>query len=273
MTNSVLQNSKQRRLFTKKDLKDLFTLKADNGSIVAGAEGITETTELTKGEGYVDPDSQTTTRDNQQDDGETMRTVLKSRGLAGIFDHDVVEGKSKDKRASVREMEAKAKRIAREALQNLQQSVTQENSTFGPGSRFGGGTAQSNNLLSSIAKRNTEIMNAGTLTNATETKQNTQLLKDLQNFVRIRLPTTDEILVRIFLTQLDAFYFFPNLFYRLLTVFFLSIFLLNSTDICIKYYESCQDEFSSYVSTLDAAVFRKLLKSIATLNNGRWKLK
>jgi len=227
LSNSVLQNSKQRRLFTNKDLKDLFSLKADNGSIVAGNDGMTETSELTKGDGYVDPDDENFAAKNQQDDGETMRTVLKSKGLAGIFDHDVVEGKSKDKRTSVREMEAKAKKIAREALRNLQQSVTQECTSFDQESRFGRGNASSSNLLFSIAERNTEIRNAGMVCSADESRQNVQLLRDLRNFVRIQIPTTSEIL----------------------------------------------DKFSSQVSKLDAAVFRRLLKSIATLNNDRWSLK
>jgi len=202
LTNSVLQNSKQRRLFTQKDLKDLFSLKADNGSIVAGAKGITETAELTKGDGYVDPDNETTAKD----DGETMRSVLKSRGLAGIFDHDVVEGNSKCKKVSVREMEAKARRLSKEALQNLQMSVAPVNDVR---SRFGGGPAQRNSLLSSIAKRNTEIMNAGTLSSVDEIKQNTQLLCDLRNFVRTHLPTTNEILV----SRKRSFSLFNSLFH------------------------------------------------------------
>ena len=196
ISNSVLQNSKQRRLFTKKDLKDLFSLKADNGSIVSGAEGVTETAQLTKGDGYIDPDGEIATQSNQEDDGETMRTVLKSNGLAGIFDHDVVEGKSKDKRASVREMEARAKQIAREALKNLQQSVKQEQDAFGGGSRFGGISTQSSSLLSSIADRNAEISNATSMSTSEETKQHTQLLKNIHRFVRSSTPTTDQILVR-----------------------------------------------------------------------------
>jgi len=193
LSNSVLQDSKQRRLFTHKDLKDLFSLKADNGSVAAGAEGITETAELTKGDGYIDPDdNEITANDEEQDNGETMQSVLKSRGLAGIFDHDVVEGNSKSKRASIREMEAKAKKLSREALENLRQSVAPVNDL---GSRFGSSGARSNSILSSIAERNTEIMNAGTLSSADEIKQNTQLLKDLRNFVKTRAPTTNEILV------------------------------------------------------------------------------
>ena len=189
MSNSVLQKSKQRRLFTHKDLKDFFSLKADNGSIAAGSDGITETAALTKGDGFIDPNSDSATREGRQDEGETMKNVLKS--LAGRLDHDhVVEGKWAITRSSVREMETKAKRIAQEALQNLQQSVT---------SRFAGRTAQSNSLLSSIAKRNSEIINAGGRSKVDEAAQNARLLNDLDNFVRIHSPTTDEILVGTFL--------------------------------------------------------------------------
>jgi hypothetical protein len=188
----------------------LFSLKADNGSIVSGAEGVTETSHLTKGDGYVNPDDELATRSNQEDDGETMRTVLRSNGLAGIFDHDVVEGKSKGKKASVREMEARAKQIAREALQNLQQSVQQEQIPFDRGSRFGGETAQSNTLLSSIANRSAEITNATSIRSLEETKQHTQLLKELHNFIRSGAPTTDEILVGLSLSQKQLYKFSPT---------------------------------------------------------------
>ena len=255
ISNSVLQNAKQRRLFTNKDLKDLFSLKADNGSIISGSEGVTETTQLTKGNGYVDPDDEIATRSNLEDDGETMRTVLQSQGLAGIFDHDVVEGNSKDKKTSVREMEARAKQIARDALKNLQQSVKEEDQTGG--SRFGGSGAQSNSLLSSIADRNAEISNATSMSSSEDMKQHTQLLKSLYRFVRSRSPTTDQILVShaiVMLTiqdPLDHDLSFPN-----------NTFL-----------EIQQNEFAAQTSTVDAAVFRKLLKSIAVLQNGKWNLK
>jgi len=200
ISNSVLHNTKQRRLFTNKDLKDLFSLKADNGSIVSGSEGVTETAQLTNGNGYVDPDDEVATSSNLEDDGETMRTVLKSQGLAGIFDHDVVEGKTKDKKASVREMEARAKRIARDALRNLQQSVVQQNEQDNTYvcSRFGDSRGQSNSLLSSIAERNAQISNATSTSSSEEIKQHTQLLKKLYRFVRSTSPTTDQILVRRF---------------------------------------------------------------------------
>ena len=173
----------------------MFSLKADNGSIVSGAEGVTETSELTKGTGFINPDDESITKSNQDDEGETMRTVLKSKGLAGIFDHDIVEGKAQKKKASVREMEARAKQIAREALQNLKQSVREEEYPFERESRFGGPTSQSNSLLSSIANRKAAISNATSMSSLEERKQHTQLLKNIHNFVRSSTPTTDEILV------------------------------------------------------------------------------
>ena len=225
LSNRVLQDPRQRRLFSQKDLKDLFTLKADSGSIKGGAEGMTETTVLTKGDGYIDPDKDLG-GDDQKDDGETMRNVLKSKGLAGVFDHDVVENTDKNKKGSVLEMEAKARRIAREALHALEASVAGHDA-FDPESRFGIASAQSASLLSSIAKRNADIKNATSSTSIADTVQYTELLKELRTFVRSNVPTTDEIL----------------------------------------------HEFSSRVSSLDAAVFRRLLKSFAFLDHGRWRFK
>ncbi len=259
ISNSVLQNAKQRRLFTNKDLKDLFSLKADNGSIVSGSEGVTETTQLTKGNGYVNPDDEIATRSNQEDDGEAMRTVLQSQGLAGIFDHDVVEGNSKDKKTSVREMEARAKQIARDALKNLQQSVKEEDQNGG--SRFGGSGAQSNSLLSSIADRNAEISNATSMSSSEDMKQHTQLLKSLYRFVRSRSPTTDQILV-------------SNTF-RMIAIRdpIHHGFSFSNNVLCWDNVFFQQNEFAAQTSTVDAAVFRKLLKSIAVLQNGKWNLK
>ena len=103
LSNKVLQDPRQRRLFSQKDLKDLFTLRADNGSLIAGGDGSTETSELTRGDGYVDPD-EVASKKSPSDDGETMRTVLKSKGLAGVFDHDVIESSDINKKSSTREM-------------------------------------------------------------------------------------------------------------------------------------------------------------------------
>eukprot|EP00980_Cylindrotheca_fusiformis_P017502 scaffold5490_cov125-Cylindrotheca_fusiformis.AAC.19 len=255
LSNKVLQDARQRRLFSQKDLKDLFSLKADNGSVISGGDGLTETGELTKGDGYVDPDEDPSV-DVDTGDGETMRTVLKSRGLAGVFDHGIVESTDVVKKASVREMEAKARQIAREAAGALQESVAEQESfsptwtgsdrtqtgRFGSSRRVGtepasrpmvakagismsGTKASSASLLASIRERNQEVKSTGEKTNR-NTKQYTDLLKRVRDFVKLNAPTTDELL----------------------------------------------DEFES-VSNYDAAIFRRLLKSVAKFSEGRWRLR
>lgn len=226
ISNSVLTNQRQRRLFSQKDLKDLFSLKADNGSIGTGAAGMTETTQMTRGEGYVDPEGEDLF-DNEKDDGEIMKSVLQSQGLAGVFDHDIVENNGVTKKASVREMEEKAKNIAKEALRNLSQSVVLGRDTFNPESRFGGFSSGSNGILSSIADRSDGMRQIESSKNNEDMQQYTKLLKELRDYVRVNVPTTDDIL----------------------------------------------KEFSTQVSTYDAAVFRRLLKSVASLKNDRWRLK
>jgi DNA excision repair protein ERCC-6 len=267
LSNRVLQDPRQRRLFSQRDLKDLFTLKADGGSVISGGEGLTETGELTKGAGYVDPDEEAA-RDNYTDDGETMKNVLKSQGLAGVFDHRVVETNASSKASTVHEMEEKAKRIAREALSALEESVADKD-TFSPtwtgsaetsgesdtrrfgesrvingGSRgvegvFGGtGTAgvnrstagsgnSSSSLLASLRQRSEEIKTGGA-PNASGTKTK----EYSQLLVRIRT------FVRRKMPTTDA--------------------ILG--------------EFSN-IPNYDAAVFRRLLKSVARVESGRWQLK
>ena len=255
ISNKVLQDARQQRLFSQKDLRDLFTLKADAGSIASGGDGLTETGELTKGDGYIDPDEESTTIG---DDSETMRTVLKSKGLAGVFDHEMVESHDVAKKSSVREMELKAKRIAREAASALEESVvgqksyspTWTGSTVTDAGRFGssrpggslpfasanssmagihrnGNRKSSSNLIASLRDRNKEINSAGqSKTDSKDAGQYTKLLRRIRDFVKRQVPTTDEIL----------------------------------------------DEFES-VPNYDAAIFRRLLKSVATFHGDRWRLK
>ena len=115
------------------------------------------------------------------------------------------------------------------------------------GGRFGGGTAarllvnrspsagagvgtstaksSSSSILASIRNRNTMMKSNGEQTEKS-TKQYTDLLKRIKDFVKREVPKTDDIL----------------------------------------------DHFES-VPNYDAAIFRRLLHSVATLKNGRWRLK
>lgn len=53
LSNKVLQDPRQRRLFSPGDLKDFFTLKADQSAVKEGGDGITETGDLMRGVGVV----------------------------------------------------------------------------------------------------------------------------------------------------------------------------------------------------------------------------
>ena len=258
LSNRVLQDPRQRRLFSQKDLKDLFSLRVDSGSVASGSEGITETGLLTHGEGYVNPDQDEET--NDKDGGATMQSVLRSKGLAGVFDHDLMESNKSSQSSSVREMEENAKKVARAAVGALKESVAGHDA-FTPtwtgadvtqGGRFGEnrasgaisvlgngrpgvvksssstkGSASSSSLLQSIRQRNEAIETEGSSgLSKNSTKEYTVLLQRIRTFVRRQMPTTNELL----------------------------------------------REFSS-IKSYDAAVFRRLLKSVAAIKDGRWHLK
>lgn len=126
LSNQILQDPRQRRLFSQKDLRDLFTLKADVDSVAKGGEGVTETGALTKGRGVVDVDIEDRKKSgdekDQEGNKETLEEVLKSKGLAGIFDHDVVDTPYAKKSFTVREMEEQATKVADRAAKSLARS-------------------------------------------------------------------------------------------------------------------------------------------------------
>ena len=129
LTNKVPQDPKQKRLFSQQHLKDLFTLKADDGSVINGGTGVTQLGMLTKGEGVVHPEQMRRANGNDSDDAgedkKTLEDVVKSKGLAGIFDHDYVDSSETNRKRSqsAREMESKARVVAREALRTLEASM------------------------------------------------------------------------------------------------------------------------------------------------------
>lgn len=234
LSNKVLQDPRQRRLFSQKDLRDLFSLSSDAGSVRAGGDGVTDTGKVTAGVGVIGPDDEMAEH-NGDDNQETLKRVMQSKGLAGVFDHHYVEHDASRKTTSVREMEDKAKKVAREALQALRRSTEADGSTtlaVNPaGSRFGSGNAPtvgSQALLASIRQRNTEIESDGKLGKVDDdTKRYAGLLGRLQGYVKRRRPTTNEIL----------------------------------------------KDFNDEIPSSDVAVFRRLLKSIAVMQNGKWILK
>jgi hypothetical protein len=234
-------------MFSQRDLKDLFTLSADSGSVRSGGDGMTATSKITKGHGVVNADDSDDDEERgPNDNNATLKKVMKSKGLAGIFDHHTVEASTKGKSASAQEMEEQAKRIAREAARALQNSIpndqplnvptwTGSDVTKPKPSRFGSSRSinsferipgvSSSNLLASIRKRNDSIKAGGETTIDEESKtQYAHLMKRIQRFVLEKMPTTDEIL----------------------------------------------NEFKDVSDAGDVAIFRQLLKTVATVNNGRW---
>lgn len=245
LSNQVLQDPKQRRLFSQKDLKDLFTLKADT-------KDITETGEITRGKGVVDVETAAESEKNdegQPQKNKTLEAVMKSRGLCGVFDHDFVENSSaKKKSISEKEMEHDAKKTALKAAASLQESSknldrftptwTGSDETKQPSSfAVAGGTAtsmtSSSALLANLQQKRMQIASSGqTETNESDagSKKNSELLLRLRKYLRRRAsngggPTTRELL---------------------------------------KEFKDVPDS--------DAAVFRKMLKSIAVIKNGQWIL-
>lgn len=236
LSNRVLQDPKQRRLFSQRELKDLFSLQAEDGNIASGLYSFTETEKRTKGRDNVKQGDYDGGRGVNNDERKTMLSVLKSEGLAGVFDHAIVEDYSTDRQDSVRDMEEKARRVARDAVKALKDSIT-GNDSFTPtwtgsedsrGGRFGqGGSKSANNLLVSIRLRNEEgKWSANTVQSSESTRAHTVLLNRIRKFVDQKKPSTEQILA----------------------------------------------EFSA-VKAYDAAVFRRLLKSIAFIENGHWRLR
>lgn len=214
---------------------------------------MTDTGKVTRGVGVVDFDQDVGTADDDND--RTLRKVMKSKGLAGVFDHHYLEEDASRKSITVREMEEQAKKVAREAARALEQSLpsldrftptwtgSEETKRFGNDGETAAasgsmmmrttsgltqGSVSSQNILSSLRQQNQEVESSGQDGAGAneESQQYAELLVRLKDFVRRRSPSTDEIL----------------------------------------------QEFDS-VPNCDVAIFRRLLKSVANIDGGRWYLK
>ena len=261
LTNQVLQDPKQRRLFSQKDLRDLFTLKADS-------KDATETGDIAKGHGVVgmnitdEPPNSENDDEHLIDNSHTLEAVMKSKGLCGVFDHDFVENTISKKPISVVEMEECARKVALKAAQALKKSsknqerfvptwtgsnetkqnfhlrCAYEDSSFGGGNSAGvslvGGRkmASSSAILAQLQSKRMQIASCGRTYSGNEsdadTKKYSGLLLRLRKYIqRMNLngagPTTRDLL----------------------------------------------HEFND-VPDNDAAIFRSMLKSMAVIRNGRW---
>lgn len=252
ITNQILQDPKQRRLFSQKDLKDLFTLKDDS-------KDTTETGQITRGRGNLgvnESEESSDTGPEKTDNGDTLEVVMKSKGLCGVFDHDFVENSSAKKKPSVLEMEENAKKVALKAALTLKSS-TANTDMFAPtwtgsqetfsvrkngASGDGGGSkmASSSSMLAQLRNKRMEISASAQPAAATRSsnssvsdddKKYSALLLRLRKYIKRKSsngagPTTKDLL----------------------------------------------NEFKD-VPDSDAAIFRSTLKSIAVVQNGSWTSK
>lgn len=247
LSNKILQDPRQRRLFSQRELCDLFSLGSDTGSVRGGGDGVTDTALATQGVGNVTDEADervTLAKETNDDNDMTLKKVMKSKGLAGIFDHEVMEPGCKTKSGTEKEIEKQAKTVAKEAVKALMSSV-QNNTGLGVPTWTGAeirNTRQlarapanpglsdrlsSASLLGSIRRNNTSVRTDGEICNEGDTGKYSNLLKRLQNFIRVEKPTTDGIL----------------------------------------------DEFNE-IPESEMSIFRQLLKSVATMDgHGRWKVK
>lgn len=277
LTNKVLHDPRQRRLFSQKDLHDLLTLQPDNGTARAGGEEIIETTNrIAKASRRGNDGGAFNTSEVSKDDGETLKCVMKSKGLAGVFDHNFVDPAASggNKSASIREMEEQAKRVAKEAAQALQASVSQaaadEDDPFeptwtgGPESRFGGGAVGSQRRGSDSASFGGRRMAGIRGPGATSGKTSKSLLASLKQQNEAiksggqRRPSKTSSDNGTIGGQ-DGKY--AKLMLR----------IRNYVRSNAPTTDELLDEFVS-ISSDDAAIFKRLLNSVAKAEGGRWKL-
>jgi hypothetical protein len=117
-------------LFTKKDLRDFFTLKADVGDVSNNGGTQTCTAEFTRGHGVIS--NELALRDSESDDNtNTLEAVFKCKGVAGVFDHDTVDEASAARKSLADiEMDEKARRVAVDAARAIaSSSIGQEEFT------------------------------------------------------------------------------------------------------------------------------------------------
>ena len=262
ITNQVLKDPKQRRLFSQNDLKDLFTLKADSADS-------TETGKITKGRGVVDVNTSETDNTSDQgqeeaENGETLELVMKSKGLCGVFDHDFVENSSAKKKPSEIEMEENAKRVAVKAALTLQAS-SENTDRFAPTWTGSEETKQPFRHLSSNADSSFGVANSARMA-GTKMSSSSAMLAQLRNkrmdISTSAMPTQP---AKSNASVEDKKY--STLLLRLKTY----IKQKNTTG----NGPTTKDLLTEFkdVPDSDAAIFRSILKSVAVIKSGCWIMK
>ena len=251
LTNQVLQNPRQKnRLFSKKDLSDLFTLKVDTNG-----ESYTEIGEITKGNGVVDLEEEANSSNEScnNDNYDTLQTVFKTKGITGVLDHDFVDNQPSYKKSLLtREMEERAKYAAKKAVRVLRDSsATSDSRSDANIDKVFGGTESSNfvmnsydepngsssvSLLDHLRQRRREVATLGSEQKLSEKNGNgTEMTKHDTLSKRIK--------------------------------FFIQRSTSRQSDgpLTVEILENFKD-----VQVDDGATFKRLLKDIAVMENGRW---
>ena len=266
MTNQILQDPRQRRLFTQKDLRDLFTLKPDLGT----SSNNGDTADFTRGVGVIPNDSALRIT-GSDDNNDTLDAVFKCKGLAGVFDHDTVDESSAARKSLADiEMDEKAKKVAANAARAIaSSSVGSENFTpTWTGSkateikRFGGvqkaPSAFDNHSGSERSDGENRFGNyVGLSSQSASFMSSSSLLDNLRNRTESVSMASKGPLSMVSTMEQDL--------RNRLKKFIQSLRTGATTDQLVAEFREEQSK--------DANIFRNALQFVATLSNGRWHLK
>jgi len=116
VSNSILQDPRQRRLFSKMDLMKLFSLKCEEDcKINVPQHQIMASRTTSKGQIKQSINI-------NEDNGNTLSELFLGKGITGVFDHDVLDKPYLEKSLVERDVECIAKRIAKKSAKILQES-------------------------------------------------------------------------------------------------------------------------------------------------------
>ncbi|CAL4957581.1 unnamed protein product [Urochloa decumbens] len=144
LTNKVLKNPQQRRFFKARDMKDLFTLKEDEGNgstetsnifnqlsedvnigvpnegqqdqvhIASAMPSTSETEPVNGGKGKVDANS-----DQADEESNILKSLFDAQGIHSAINHDAIMNANDDQKVR---LEAEASQVAQRAAEALRQS-------------------------------------------------------------------------------------------------------------------------------------------------------
>lgn len=263
MTNQILQDPRQRRLFTQNDLRDFFTLKPDLG---ASSNNEDTTAHFTRGVGVILKDSALRSTDSD-DNNDTLEVVFKCKGVAGVFDHETVDESSTMRKSLADiEMDEKAKKAALHAARAVAASSagsdnftpTWTGSQATETKRFGGVQNQNRSVFEKSYGEARFGSSSAALSSEGTVMSSSTLLENLRNRTdNVKMVSSRGPLSMVSTTEQDI--------RRRLTIFIQSQRTGPTTDQVLSEFRKEQSE--------DANLFRNALQFVAKLTDGRWYLK